>query len=180
MARSPLDKQFADLVDAHHASLRGFVRALGVAPDYVDDVAQEAFLRAFADFDRFDEGRDFGRWLRGIARNIVRNELRARARHARILHERIADIMIAHADDLNDPLEDLDGGEPLLDALRVCTERLTERSRSMLEMRYAMGMLAHEIAAQTDSSASAVRQALVRIRETLRQCLIQELREGPR
>ena len=46
-------KQFDAFVTEHHVRLWAFVRSLGVEPDCVDDVAQEAFLTAFRDWDSF-------------------------------------------------------------------------------------------------------------------------------
>mgnify|MGYP001220835957 CR=1 FL=1 len=74
------DNLFAGLVEEHQASLRVFVRSLGVEPDWVDDMAQDAFVVAFREMDSYDPVCDFGKWLRGIARNLVRNELRKAGR----------------------------------------------------------------------------------------------------
>jgi len=40
-------RRFEALVLDHHVGIRAFVRSLGVDPDWVDDIAQEAFLIAF-------------------------------------------------------------------------------------------------------------------------------------
>ena len=97
-------KRFEELVKEHHASLRVFVRSLGVAADWVDDLAQDAFVEAYRKLDTFDVNRDFGKWLRGIARNLVRNELRKENRHRRILHEGLTQHLL-------DLLEEEEGGE---------------------------------------------------------------------
>ena len=41
------DKFFAGLVQEHQASLRAFVRSLGVDSGWVDDLAQDAFVTAY-------------------------------------------------------------------------------------------------------------------------------------
>ena len=76
--------QFEALVLQHHVRLRVFVRSLGVDSDWVDDIAQEACLTAFRQWQSFDQTRDFGKWVRGIAANIVRNEVRKDSRRQRI------------------------------------------------------------------------------------------------
>ena len=81
---TPLKADFELLVVEHHVQLRAFVRSLAVDPDWVDDIAQESFLTAYREWKSFDSTRDFGKWLRGIAANIVRNELRKDARRQRI------------------------------------------------------------------------------------------------
>jgi RNA polymerase sigma-70 factor (ECF subfamily) len=91
----PSPEVFADLVREHQSSLRGFIRALGVESLGVDDLAQEAFLVAHREYQSFDRQKDFGRWLRGIARNLVANERRKEARHARLLDGPFTDLMLA-------------------------------------------------------------------------------------
>jgi RNA polymerase sigma-70 factor (ECF subfamily) len=71
--------RFKSLVLVPHVRIRAFVRSLGVEPDWVDDVAHEAFVNAYNDRDSFDQSRDFGKWVRGIAANIVPPSLRQAA-----------------------------------------------------------------------------------------------------
>lgn len=174
-----LQQRFSDLVDEHHVALRAFVRALGVAPDWVDDVAQETFLKAYRELASFDDSRPFGPWLRGIARNIVRNELRASARRHRILHERVADIMLAVVDNDADPFESLGDSADVTDALRDCLAELSEKGRQLIKMRYADDLPASRIAESVGSNPPAVRQALVRSRGALRDCITRKMNGGP-
>ena len=94
---------FETLVIDHHVRLRAFVRSLGVDPDWVDDIAQESFLTAYREFDSYDESRDFGKWLRGIAANIVRNEIRKNARRQRILRNDLSEILLNRYDTIISP-----------------------------------------------------------------------------
>src|SRR5262245_30961584 len=94
----PIDPEnlesFSKLVREHQAGLRAFIRALGVEADWVDDLAQETFVVAFQKRQQFENGKDFGKWLRGIARNLVANERRKEARRARILHGPFTDTLL--------------------------------------------------------------------------------------
>jgi RNA polymerase sigma-70 factor (ECF subfamily) len=164
-----LDQRQADfekLVIEHHVRLRAFVRSLGVDPDWVDDVAQEAFLTAFRELDKFDRTRDFGKWLRGIAANIVRNELRKDARRQRILSTELAELL------MRQQAESAARTEPVaVDAVRDCIQKLSSISRKVVRGRYHDGLVASEIAEQLDLSAANVRQMLVKIRRQVRQCV---------
>jgi len=77
------------LVLEHHVQVRAFGRSLGVEPEWVDDIAQEAFLTAYREWKTFDSTRGFGKWLRVIAANSVRDELGKNARRQRFsnLHQ---------------------------------------------------------------------------------------------
>ncbi|MEM7697785.1 MAG: sigma-70 family RNA polymerase sigma factor [Verrucomicrobiota bacterium] len=167
---------FIDQVREHHASLRGFVRALGVDPLWVDDVAQEAFIVAYNRLDEFDRSRDFGAWLRGIARNLVINERRKDARRKRILSDNLTDVLVSTSSAGADEPEELgDRGVARVKALKECVENLPEKSLQMLRLRYEDESSAQEIAAQLEMKPPAIRKALERLRTALRKCMEQRL-----
>ncbi len=173
MDNDPVSDDFTTLVINEHAALRAFIRALGVDRDWVDDLAQETFLVAYRELDSFDQQRDFGKWLRGIARNLVRNEVRKVGRRRRILHENLTDILLTRHED---PSHALDGSH--VAALRECVEQLPGKSRELVSGRYRDSWSAEDLADQLDMTAAAVRQALVRIRRKLRACIEQRGLEG--
>lgn len=158
--------QFEALVIEHHVRLRAFVRSLGAHPDWVDDIAQEAFLIAYREWDSYDQTRDFGRWVRGIAANILRNEIRKDARRQRILRTELSALL------LNDAENRIEEDEPVaIDAVRTCIDKLTPKSKKIVQKRYRDGLTAPSIAKVLDLSAANVRQMLVRIRRQIRECV---------
>lgn len=162
------DAWFTEMVIDQHQQLRGFIRALGIEPDWVDDLAQEVFLVAWREREILDPERDVARWLRGIARNLARNELRKDHRRKRILHEGLADLLIRSVDD--------DAESPLwkrhqMSILRDCIEQLAPKSREIVAVRYGGGWKAPEVADHLGMTAVAIRQALMRIRSQLKKCL---------
>lgn len=66
----------AELIATHHHSLRGYVAAISRRVDSIDDLSQEVFLRALQRLDRIETLEDFPRFLRGIARNVCREQTR--------------------------------------------------------------------------------------------------------
>ena len=70
---------FEAAVRPHYANLvRRLVLVLG-SPDDAQDVAQDAYLKAYRSWDRFD-GADVRAWLYTIALRLAFNELRGRRR----------------------------------------------------------------------------------------------------
>ena len=163
---------FAGLVEEHQASLRVFVRSLGVEPDWVDDLAQDAFVVAYREMDSYDSERDFGKWLRGIARNLVRNELRKQGRHRRILHEGLSQHLLKFSEQEEEQFE---AGH--VSALRDCVEQLPNRSRELIHSRYFEGWNASILADKFGVKAATIRQTLLRIRRQLYQCINQRVKE---
>ena len=145
---------------------------LGVNADSVDDLAQETFLIAYRELDRFDRERDFGKWLRGIALNEVRNETRRNARRGRILHEDVTEHLLAvmQPDATEERFEPED-----FRALRDCLECLPEKSRQLISGRYLDEWNASILADKFDMSATAIRLALMRIRRQLKTCIEERL-----
>ena len=166
------DKFFAVLVKEHQACLRGFVRSLGVDPDWVDDLAQDAFITAYREFNSYDSGRDFGKWLRGITRNLVRNEMRKQGRHRRILHEGLSQYLLALAENEKDQYDDTK-----LKALRDCLEYLPEKSRKLVRSRYYEGWDSTVLADKFEMKSDTVRQTLLRIRRKLYVCINHRIKQ---
>jgi len=166
------DNLFAGLVKEHQASLRVFVRSLGVEPDWVDDLAQDSFVVACREMGSYDPERDFGKWLRGIARNLVRNELRKQGRHRRILNEGLSQHLLEFSEQ-----EEEQFGARDVSALRDCVEQLPGKSRELVHSRYYEGWNASILADKFEMKAATIRQTLLRIRRQLYQCINQRVKE---
>ena len=166
------EARFAALVEEHQASLRAFVRTLGVDPDWVDDLAQDAFVVAYRELEAFDENRDFGKWLRGIARNLVRNELRKAGRR-RIMNEDLTRHLLSAREQEPDMFDAMQ-----VSALRDCMEELPRKSRELVHSRYHEGWNAAQMAGKFQIKAATIRQTLLRVRRQLYQCILQRVKEA--
>jgi RNA polymerase sigma-70 factor, ECF subfamily len=162
------DAAISQLVSTHHQNLRGFVAALYADIDAVDDIAQEVFLRAIQRLDRVENLEDFPRFLRGIARNVVREQVRKQAqlneRYVEFVDQVFAEEETEHSDS---PFRD----PGLSEALRGCLGKLAPKARQMLVLRYREELHANEIGAELGMKGGAVRTSLLRVRESLLKCL---------
>jgi RNA polymerase sigma-70 factor, ECF subfamily len=164
------DSSFEAQVREHHIRVRAFVRTLGVEADWVDDIAQEAFLKAYLDWESFDKSRDFGKWVRGIAANIVRNEIRKQARRNRILNTDLVKMLLLEKEG-----KLIDRPHLPVEALKLCLAKLNPLHRRVVELRYREGFSAPEIAEKTENSSVSIRQMLLRIRRQLRLCIEKQM-----
>lgn len=173
----PSAENYIDYVRRHHAGLRAFVRSLGVLPMWVDDIAQEAFIVAYERLDEFDDTRDFGAWVRGIARNLVINERRKDARRKRILADNLTDILVRTSSVPEFEAEEMgDYATAKLAALKDCLTQLPEKSRELIQARYEKDEAAPDIAERLHMKPPAVRKALERVRDSLKRCMDEKLR----
>lgn len=161
---------FMEQVRREQSRLRAFVRVLGVRAEAVDDIAQDALLVAYERLATFRADEDFGAWVRGIARRLVANCLRKENRRQVILSEHMAELLAASAPESLHPLAETGQGEHL-EALQSCLEKLPERSRQLLHLRYFEELSPGVIAGRWERSATDVRQQLFRLRQALLKCI---------
>ncbi len=79
-AAPEIDEDFSRFFREHLRKVRGFLGRRGLAPEAVDDLVQDTFLRAYKSFDRL-EGRGVveveSAWIRKIALHLFYNRHRA-------------------------------------------------------------------------------------------------------
>ena len=154
--RLPDSDAFEAAVRPHYAPLvRRLVVVLGDEHD-AEDVAQDAYLRAFRSWDRFD-GSDVRAWLYTIALRLAFNQLRRRRRWLGILDGgRLR---------RGEPQPWTDPSDPdLWDALRG----LDGRTRAALLLNVLDGYTHREIAAMLEVPEGTVASWISRGRAALR------------
>jgi RNA polymerase sigma-70 factor (ECF subfamily) len=158
---------YAEVVRRYQREVWKVVTAMLHDVKVTEDLVQQAFVNAYLHLSQYQPGSDFAVWVKSIARNLVRQELRSRSRETRRL-----DIYRKH---LLDRFKDDDTAskreEALGDALRRCREKLPEHSTEVLDLRYARAMSFEEIAAGLGRTVEATRQLLSRVRLLLRDCI---------
>jgi len=159
----------AELVRRHQRQLRAYVGTICADLGAVDDLAQEVFLRAFQAIDRLAEVEVFGAFLRGIARNTVKEHCRRDFYRAQRYVE-FVDAAMDIGSRSDEGSSWIDDGR-LLDTLRNCLSQLPQRSRRILDLRYQQEKRSAEIGDELAMNGPAVRAALRRIRQALLKCI---------
>ena len=162
-------EDFLKLFVCHQAEIRAFLGMLIRDRHACEDVMQEVALVLWREFPRYDPARRFGAWARGIAANKV---LQYREKHGRTA-------VVFSPEAIQAVVDAADGEEsrtlPRLDALEQCVERLPERSRGLIDLRYGESLTLEQIAQELRSTADAVHKALSRLRLRLEDCVEQRL-----
>ncbi|GAA2354330.1 RNA polymerase sigma factor [Catellatospora methionotrophica] len=142
----------ADLFRAHWGAVYGYVSRRTGDRALAEELSQETFARAAAAFLGW-RGESTLPWLLAIARNVV------------VDHHRRGRPLVAIEESLLPPIEFPDTAIEVRDLLR----RLPETGRRLLELVYLDGFSHAEVAAMTGQSPAAVRTAVWRARDTLRE-----------
>lgn len=151
---------FAELYHACGPAVSALLRAM-LPRDQVEDVHQEVFLAAWRALPRFDARADFRPWVYGIARNLVKRQLRSDGREAR------KRVLASHQAGPRAP-EPGAASEQQERVARVMAHlhSLPPSERELLGLRLIEGMSPQEIAIWIGSTPGSVRvhRALTRLR----------------
>jgi RNA polymerase sigma-70 factor (ECF subfamily) len=158
---------YGTVVSASQARLRAFIA--GYVPDaqWVDDIAQQAFVSAYRDLRDFQPGTDFYAWLRQIAYNHLRAELERASRRRRLERDHLAEIT---AGELSRRLE-RERDEESLEALRECVRRLSGTGRQIIRSYYGESLPLGRIARDLGRTADSLKVSLFKIRARLKSCI---------
>jgi RNA polymerase sigma-70 factor (ECF subfamily) len=159
---------FARLVEAYWGRLFRWLYHLTHDRHQAEDLAQEAFLKAFASLHRFRAGTNFRAWLFRIAHNSFANQHRSGRRGASL------------PDDLPDhdpgPVEHALSREALAD-LAGAVERLPTDFRAALMLRVEEGLSFRQIAEVLETTEETARWRVFKARQKLLVHLEQRERE---
>ncbi|QDU66756.1 RNA polymerase sigma factor [Engelhardtia mirabilis] len=161
-ARSGDRAAFRRLLARFGPAAHGAIVALAGVVE-AEDLMQDVCLTSWQKLDDLREPSRFGPWLLSIARNAARRSLRAQGSRVEVGAVEVEPAQLAGDDDA------LAATEVLAQLAKV-----PEAFREVLAMRLVDGLSGQEIAAATGRSHGAVRVALARGMERLRERLIQE------
>lgn len=159
---------FAALLERHQQMAFRVAYLLVRDTDSAQDVTQDAFLRAHRALHTFREGEPFRPWLLRIVSNLAKNELRSRARRAR-LRERVTRWMPTHDDGDSGDLVRVVLEADRRAAVRGLLEEAPEADREVLLLRYVADLSEAEMADVLGVAPGTVKSRLSRARARLRE-----------
>ncbi|PPD38812.1 MAG: RNA polymerase sigma factor RpoE [Methylobacter sp.] len=139
-------------------------------PSEAQDVAQEAFIKAYRAIGSFRGDSTFYTWLYRIAINTAKNYLVSRSRRS---SQYEVDIQDAEAMENAPQLQGTDTPERLLlneeiiKAIKLAIDNLPEEMRTAIMLREFEGMSYEEIAEAMDCPVGTVRSRIFRAREAI-------------
>ena len=166
------DKQaFSLLVEKYQRKLARLLSRFIRDPAEVEDVTQEAFIKAYRALPAFRGDSAFYTWLYRIGINTAKNYLMALGRRAPTSTEVEAED--AEGFDEGEQLRDINTPESLLlsreiaETVNATIEKLPEELRKAIQMREIEGMSYEDIAKAMDCPIGTVRSRIFRAREAI-------------
>jgi RNA polymerase sigma-70 factor, ECF subfamily len=139
-------------------------------PSEAQDVAQEAFIKAYRALGNFRGDSAFYTWLYRIAINTAKNYLVSRSRRSSDYQVDIQDaenLENAHQLQGMETPERLLLNQEIIDTIKSAIEKLPEEMRTAIMLREFEGMSYEEIAEAMDCPVGTVRSRLFRAREAI-------------
>ncbi|MBL8383905.1 MAG: RNA polymerase sigma factor RpoE [Burkholderiales bacterium] len=162
---------FELLVAKYQRRLTRLISRMVHDPAEVEDVAQEAFIKAYRALPQFRGESAFYTWLYRIGVNSAKNFLATQGRRAPTSTEKDADE--AETFDDADQLRDINTPESLLMSRQVAEtvnsamEKLPEELRAAITLREVEGLSYDEIAVMMNCPIGTVRSRIFRAREAI-------------
>ncbi len=165
------------VVEAYQARLRAFLAGYVPRAEWVEDLAQQAFVSAYQGLRNFEVGTDFYAWLRAIAYNHLRAELERANRRRRLERDYLLEVT---AGELARRLEaGAERDEERIGALRECVGLLSGTARELVRRYYGEGLSLGALGAALGRTPESLKVSLFKIRARLRKCVEEKLRGSP-
>ena len=167
-AQQGSDEAFTMLVEEHQTHVYNLCYRMLGEPEAAEDAAQESFLRAYQNLQRYDRNRPFATWLLSIAAHYCIDRLRRRKLSVFSLDEENDDgvtFEIADPASPNPEAESVKREER--DRLHILLKDLDATDRAAIILRYWNDCSEIEIAESLNLTVSAVKSRLHRARRAL-------------
>lgn len=176
-AKKGNQEAFGQLVLAHQNKVYTLCVHLLGSREEAEDLAQEAFLKAWRNLDSFLGESSFATWMHRLTTNLCLDHLRKQTRRQNVsvavsLDDEEATLP-EPVDHSGDPHEELERAERQR-ALTKGLQELPEHYRRPLVMREVSGMSYQEIADALKLDLGTVKSRIARAREALRKILLRD------
>jgi RNA polymerase sigma-70 factor (ECF subfamily) len=165
---------FGELVLLHQDFVYDLALRVLRDPAEAEDLAQEAFVRAWLGLPNFRGQSQFRTWLYRIVTNLCYNRLPSLRRELTSLGDDCLDNLVCDEVLNINPADSFEAREQRA-ALHQAIEQLPDHYRLLVTLRYQQELSYEEIAAVVNLPLGTVKTGLFRAKERLRQTLLKDL-----
>lgn len=160
---------YSELVRRHQSKLRAWLRQLTRNAAHADDLAQEAFIKAWQKLHTFTGQGKFAAWLMKIAYTEFLMAYRSNRRDQRLATAVEAEIT-------GPPVHDPSGAESVATDLQRMLQVLSEEERVVMVLCYAQGLSHGEASEITGLPVGTIKSHIHRGKEKIRRRFFPEER----
>lgn len=157
------------LIETYQSGVWRYLRTLGCEPALAEDLTQDTFLavlqKPFQDYNPSATAA----YLRRVAYNLFISYQRRSGKVTAV--ENIQELEEQFTEWAGD-----DGGEAAVDALRECLQKLSDRARWALEMRFRDDLARNDIADKLEITEHGAKNLMQRAKQQLRECIERKLK----
>ena len=164
------EEAFASLVKKYKIKVFNLAWSLTRDRETADDLAQEAFIKAYFALPKFQFKSEFGTWLYRITVNHVKDFLRKKSKMSKLLFEKMKEMPLIQENEMIEKEK-----EQIIEQRRKlvhqCLKTIPEKYKVILSLRDIQGFSYEEITNILKISPGTVDSRLHRARKMLRKKL---------
>lgn len=165
-------REFVRLITQNQRPLYRYIFSLVPNWNDADEVLQETHLRLWEEFEKFEEGTNFGAWARTIAYYQMLTWRKKASRNKLLFDQDLIDQLSARLEEVDEQ------ADHRRLALADCIGELSSRNRDLLSRCYAEGARIRDVALVLDRTSAAVYKSIQRLRLALHECIQRRLGES--
>jgi len=135
--------------------------------ELAQDIAQEAFVKAFKNIEKFRGDSSFYTWIYRIAINTAKNLLSSKARNSEVYDDEIMELKLSESAVTTENPENILEAEELRSKMMDAIQSLPDDIRTTLSLREFDGLSYEEIAKVQNCPIGTVRSRIHKGREIL-------------
>jgi len=163
---------FGEVVFAVRKELRIFLSAHASSIDMIEEVLQSTLVVCYENIAKYELRGTFLCWIKGIARNLLLKEIKARSRYLSPDEDALDRIVLESA---LVSVQAQDREEERVERLRDCLGRLSQDLQDLIQQRYFNRLSVRDLARVMKRTETWTAVTLFRIRDILRDCMAKEV-----
>lgn len=169
--KSTEHKTFVGLLMPNQTRIQAFILTLVPNINDAEDIYQETVSLMWDKIDTFEEGTDFVAWAVTIAKYKIlefrSKYVRSKVQFTDQTHTLLESVATSQVSAVNDRL----------DALKNCLQKLPEKERDLLKMRYELDLSFRKMSQRIGKTSPAIHRTMSIILSKLTLCIRQSLRQ---
>lgn len=155
---------------AERHALMGFIYSMVRDLAGTEDILQEVWIRLAEAAERGEVIAEPGKWCRGVAKNLILHYWRDKRTAKVVADSELLDLVEQAFNEQTKAADDR------RQVLMECIDRLPEKSKRLLQMKYEQGLSFAAMAERLQRSLDSLKMALCRVRQALLECAEKRLR----